>query len=145
MTDLDEIITNLSHLDIDVTFFKMSDLDDALTDITKDQDIMDMAIEKVAVWIDRNSHHSFPKRYKSWINSLQGNRHLNHVRVYQKDWEDEEYSCSRKVMINAEELFEQLVRRNYLFIDGRRVRISWINSRLVRGDTSRIKRRRITN
>ena len=137
---MEELILDLES--INFSDFKMGDLDEVLSEIDNELSIMDQAIEKVVTWIDRNPHHSFPKSIKSWKATLQGNRHLNHVRLYATD--KESYYPFQKVNIDVDQLFEQLVRRGYFLVDRSRVRLQSINNRLLMGSSNRTKRRRIT-
>ena len=48
-----------------------------------------------------------------------------------------------KIYIDREELFNQLINREYLIIDKRRIRLNSINKRLLLGYNRNNKRRRI--
>ena len=137
---MDELLLDLENMNL--SDFKMGDLDEVLTEIDDELSIMDLAIEKVVVWIDRNPHHSYPKWIKSWKATLRGNRHLNHVRLYATD--KNSYYAFQRVIIDADQLFDQLVVRGYFMLDRSRVRLNCSNSLRILGNSNRIKRRRIS-
>ena len=133
---MDQLNINFNSLNIDG--LSLTSLINIIDDIENDIDIYTTAINNVIEWIDKNPHHTFPKWKKTWLNCISGNKHLNNVRVYDNDNFE-----MIKIYIDREKLFNQLINREYLIIDKRRIRLNSINKRLLLGYNRNNKRRRI--
>jgi hypothetical protein len=95
---------------VDDFVFSLDDLVFSLDEIRLGIQIDNLAILTIVNWIRTHPSHCFPKRVKEWINTINGNRHLNCVRIY-----NSVTRTSLKYYIEASRIFNLLIRREYLY------------------------------
>ena len=89
---------------------EMNEILASVNEIDQEIKINNLGMLTVINWIQRNPNHCFPKRKREWINTINGNRHLKRVRIFNINKRRTEVFT-----INGETILEQLLNNNYFY------------------------------
>ena len=95
---------------------QMDSIISSLNEINNDIHIGDIAVLTVVNWIRKNPFHCFPKRKKEWISTINGNLHLNRVRMFSI-----QNRRTNIYYIDGEHILDLLLQRDFLYQNNYRI------------------------